>query len=788
MGDISRLKRHLASATFLSGICLALPVMAAEPATPAATPEAAMVDEVIVTATRRATTLQDAPINITAVTADTLKAQRISDFHDLARYVPGITVADTGPRGSGSLVVRGLSADSTSTSGANINSAVATYLGEVPLYLDFKLVDIKRVEVLLGPQGTLYGAGTLAGAMRYLPNAPDTENYSADLHVKAYDLAHAAKPGESGDLTVNIPILKDHIALRSVIAVYNDPGFIDYPDTVTTPGVSLPQPNFNDPAAVAANLTDHKDVNNEKTISIRNSLLFKANDDFTATLTHLYQSTKTNGRQANGAGVLGTGNYEAPWRFIEPSDRKSEMLSLELNAKLFDFARLVTSTAVSQQKVTTQGDQTDYLIDLDYGYELFPAFAAYTRGGAHYNQFNQEARIVSDHGGPFNWLVGGFFNRFNNKNYLYELTPGYPDYIGVYRPDNIEYASYTNSTTKEEALFGELGYQITPAWQMTVGGRAFKYDASITGGTATPLINTVYPAIRYKVRSGSTADDGSALKFNTSYKISDTLMTYLTVSQGYRIGGANRVAPCVLPLSPGQNVCALPNEMFYAPDKTLNKEVGVRANLFDHRLNVNVSLYTIAWDGVQVGSRTVNGNTGITANGGRAKSKGVEASFQGRVTSELSVNGSYTYNDARLTQDVKNLVYGAYNAYAGDRLPGTAKTSGSLVANYRHPMNNGMDLTGSYGVSYTGNIYSTVGLRGYGVEIPSYFLHKASLGVVKDNWDLSLFADNLFNKYAVTAVGQGTDMIGASNGVTMRYFNQSVLRPRSIGLEYRVHY
>jgi outer membrane receptor protein involved in Fe transport len=788
MGDFSKLKRNLVSATFLSGLCLAMPALAAEPA-PATTPaDTVMMDELIVTATRRATTLQDSPINIAAVSGEALEAQRLNDFRDLARFVPGITVTDSGPRGSGTLIVRGLSANSPGSTGSNTNNAVATYLGEVPMYLDFKLIDIDRVEVLLGPQGTLYGAGTLAGALRYIPKAPNTDEFSADVHVRGYTLAHSDSPGWSGDVAFNVPILKDHVALRSVVADYEDPGFIDYAYTVAVPGVSLPQPNFNDPAQVGANLIRRKDVNDEKTLSLRNSLLFKLNDDYTATLTHLYQITKTHGRQANGAGVLGTGKYEGPWRFLEPSNRKSDMLSLELNAKVFDFARLVTATAFTEQKVRTQGDQTDLLLDLEYGYELFPAFAAYTRGGANYRQFNQEVRLVSDHGGPINWIVGGFFNRFSTKNYSFEITPGLPGFLHVNRPDNIEYASFTNSVTKEKAIFGEVGYQITPAWQATIGGRYFKYDARITGGTATPLIRTVYPAINYRVRSGATDDKGSVLKFNTSYKFSDTLMTYLTVSQGYRIGGVNRVAPCVLPLPAGQNVCALPNELFYGPDKTLNKEIGVRANLFDRRLNLNLAAYYINWKDVQVSSQTLNGAVGITANAANAVSKGVELSFQGRVTDRLRVNGSYTYNDAKLTEDVPILVDGVYDAFSGDRLPGSAKNSGSIVANYQQPLVGDLDLVASYGLSYTGSIYSKTGLRGFGEKLPDYFLSKASVGVTKNNWDLTLFADNLFDKYAVVAINNDTSDIGSISGVTKRYYSKAVLRPRSIGVEFRVHY
>ncbi len=139
-------------------------------------------DAIIVTATRRSISLADVPINISAIGAEQLQDQRLNDIRDLGAFTPGITVTDTGPRGAGTIVMRGLSADDTSTFADNGNNAIGTYLGEVPLYLDFKLIDLQRVEVLLGPQGTLYGLGTLAGAIRYIPERPDATKTTGYVH------------------------------------------------------------------------------------------------------------------------------------------------------------------------------------------------------------------------------------------------------------------------------------------------------------------------------------------------------------------------------------------------------------------------------------------------------------------------------------------------------------------------------------------------------------------------------------------------------------------------------
>ena len=184
-------------------------------------------DAIIVTGTRRSTTIMETPINISAVGAEELARQHIQDVRDLADFTPGMTISDTGPASTGSIVLRGLKASDVSSEGADYDSALGIYLGEVPLYYDFKLLDIERVETLLGPQGTLYGLGTLAGAIRYIPNRPNLTDFGGEVHGSAYAKAHSSKGGYQGDFVVNIPIISDRIAFRTATGYYYDPGFID---------------------------------------------------------------------------------------------------------------------------------------------------------------------------------------------------------------------------------------------------------------------------------------------------------------------------------------------------------------------------------------------------------------------------------------------------------------------------------------------------------------------------------------------------------------------------------
>lgn len=820
MDSANRLKAFFLSATVLAGALTAAPAPAQD-ANAAAAPKiddqaaptsvaaaAAQGSDIVVTATRRATTLQDTPINISAISGDELAKQRVTSVRDLADFTPGITVSDTGPRSTGQVVLRGLNASDTDDVGSSYDDALGIYLGEVPLYYDFKLLDIERVETLLGPQGTLYGLGTLAGAIRYIPKRPSLEGVQAEAHGRTYLKDHAGKAGYQADAVVNLPIVNDHVAFRSLVGYFYDPGFIDYPLLLKQPGVSLPQAGGTGNsigAAYDANLRRKKDANFDKTFTTRNQLLLEANPNLKAILTYAYQQTKTDGRQSNSFGVLGTGKYENASRYLEPVDRHAHLGSLEINANLFNIADLVSTTAYTQVKQKVNGDVTDLLLDLDYDYEAFPAFSGFNENNNKRTQFNQEVRLVSRHGGPFSWTLGAFYNRNKFRNYYFESVPGLADFYDVPNdPDDIEYASYIRSKLTEKAVFGEASLKITPAWQVTGGFRRFKYTSAITGALVLPLLGDPVSAYDGTPAGGKTGKSGWVWKFNTSYKLARDLLVYGTYSKGYRVGGPNRVAPCPDPVPANQqNACALPNEQQFGPDTTKNIELGVRTQLFNRRLTFNFDVFHIKWNGIQLDSATFYGVTGITVNGGSARSQGFEGSFTARVTPQLTLQGTYSYVDAELTQDVPNLIAirrvpGDYDARPkfvqltaldGDRLPGSAKNSGSLGATYAYPLANGAQLIGNWTTTYRGSVISRLGYeRTYGDKIPSYVLHRASLTYSTDKYELTLWANNIFDKYAYNSVNQDRSRIGVNDGVAVRYYSRSVINPRTFGIEGRVKF
>jgi iron complex outermembrane recepter protein len=815
MSTTYKMKTLLMSASAMSGVMTGTTALAqTAPQTPAAEAADAGGDTIIVTATRRSTTLAEVPINLTAIGGAALESQRLNDVRDLGAFVPGITITDTGPRGAGTIVMRGLSADDTSTFADNGNSAIGTYLGEVPLYLDFKLIDIQRVEVLLGPQGTLYGLGTLAGAIRYIPERPDASKVSGYAHGRVYNVKYGKGLSYVADGAINLPIIPDVLAFRSATGYYYDTGFIDYPFVVKQLGVSIAQPGpVSNPAGTAAqrdaNFTRQNDVNFERTFTTRNQLGLTV-PGFKAYLSYVYQQTKTNGRQANGAGVLGEGRYEGPWRVLEPQNRKSQLISLEMEANIPDFATVVSSTAYTETTNRGSADQTDLLIDLDYAYDSWPNFTAFTTNNTKVEQINQELRVVSAHGGPFSWVLGGFLNQAKVSTSNREYVPGYAaSPIGIAdgvtpNADDNEYASFGRSKTTEVAVFGEASAKITPEWQVTGGLRYYMYDVTRRGGSTLPYFDgAIASDDDIPFTSGEASKNGLVWKVNTSYKFSTDALVYATYSTGYRIGGANTGAgACILPLDPTkQNVCALPDELFFAPDKTKNIEIGVRASLFDKRFSFNLSVFQVKWDGIQLSGQTINGAIGIIVNGGTATNRGVDFSFNANVTDRFALRGNYSYLDAKLTQDVPDLLqirnsivsrfrpkFGKVDVLAGDRLPGSAMHSGALSATYTLPVGDNKAIF-DWTATYIGDILTRVGGRGAGEKLPGYVMNRASISYQTPGYEISLFANNIFDKYAVTGVSNDLSRVGfAPSGTLSRFYARSVARPRVIGAEARIKF
>jgi outer membrane receptor protein involved in Fe transport len=725
------------------------------------------LEEVIVTATRRAQSLQEIPINITSLSSSLIERERIENLSDIARRVPGLTVVDQGPRSGNTLTVRGLTVDSVAAPDLNNNGggAVATYVGEVPVYVDLRLNDLDRVEVLLGPQGTLYGAGTLAGAIRYIPNKPQTDALSYQLRGDVFGLSHSDGTGYEGGGTLNLPIIDDKLAMRASLDYFDDPGFIDYNYLVINPGVSNPQP---DPADRAANLRTQEDGNTQEIWSGRLALRYTG-EKVDSTLTYYYQDTDIGGRQVNHRDSFNTGRYESAARFEEPNERKNELLSLDIIADL-GFAELTSATGYNEYNENGQRDQTDFLLRARYGYEFFPSFVAFTREDSDEDTFTQELRLVSKTDSPLNWIVGAFYSRFEINGLSQEFYPGLD-------PNSLGFVSSIREETEETAAFGEIGYDITDAWQVTVGARWFKFDNDATTGVAFPLGDPNPPDL--DLQSYDVDDDDVIYKFNTSYTFTDDIMGYFTASQGYRLGGLNPRPVCENDLSTN---CISPNEQLIKPDTTTNYELGINSQFGDSLL-LNGSIYVIEWDDVRVFDVSDTFSIDILSNGGSARSTGIELSSQWFVTSDFSLTGAYSYNEAELTEDAPGLV-GTEDALDGDRLPGTPENQLFLAANYQLPIIDGSYVDFDWSMTYQSNVLTKVGERDSGESLSGFALHNISATWFKDSWSVALYANNVFDKYAETGVRGDVSDIENVEGFDSRFYFHNVVRPRQFGMRF----
>lgn len=747
------------------------------------------LETIIVTATRRNADVQDVPFNMVALDRGGLDDLRIDNLAEFTRAVPGLYVPGQGSRGSNLVTVRGLNVSSLNDTvgvGNGTGGTVATYLGDIPLYVDLRMIDVERVEALLGPQGTLYGAGTLAGAIRYLPNRPDAGAFAAETGGRVYSIEQS--DGTGADLwgVVNVPLVQDRLALRLAVGYLDDPGFVDYAYVVREPGVSNPNAPFDGSGdEVAANLRRVRDVDDERTLTGRAGLLWQASDAITAHLTWYHQDQDVGGRTVNHDVAVASGRYVSASRFLEPNDKTNDLGALEVTWDL-GFAELTSATGVSRFESSGRRDQTDFLMDLDYGYEDFPQFAAYATDDLDEKTFNQELRLVSQGTGPWSWIAGAFYNRYESDNVASEYTPGVPPWYGFPAgfPD-LEYQAVSSRTFEEQALFGEVGYRLTDRWQVTVGARWFDYDDELS-------LVTRFPFFDYEAGvQNATGDDDVIYKLNTSYAFTDDVMGYLTVSEGYRTGGINLGPVCQDPIPDEQTFCLQEGEVLIAPDTTTNYEVGLRSLWLDGRWLVNAAVYQVDWKDIQVFGTSEVGEVPILKNGGKARTRGVELVSRLRVTGRLQLAASLTVLDAKLTSDAPGLVDGA-DASSGDRLAGSPEKHGTFLADYSRPLANGWTFDADYSYTAVGDVYTKVGLRNGGEVLPGWAVHGASVGLSNGAWGVRLYADNLFDKYAMTSVRRDRsyvrlvdrDPAAGLAPIPSRTYFQSMLRPRTVGLEF----
>jgi len=667
-----------------------------------------VIEEIVVTAQKREERLQDVPVPVTAISADALIGQNQLRLRDYYASVPGLSI-NSNNLGDSNLSIRGV------TTGGLTNPTVGITVDDVPFGSttalgsrtaapDVDPSDLDRIEVLRGPQGTLYGASSLGGLLKFVTLEPSTDRFSGRIEGTVSGVQNGNDAGYGVRGAVNVP-LGDTFAVRASAFVRRDPGYID------------------DPALPA------QGVNRADVTGGRLSALWKASDSWSVKLSALLQDTSAHG---------------APYVSYEPQlgDLQQNLLGGTggYNHQIRSFAATVKGRFAGIDFISISG----YSIDKYHGTNDLTGYygglsdALYQVAGtpqfqyAQTKKFTQEFRFSGTVFEQLDWLAGLF--------YTHEDTPTVDRYFAV---DSQTLAtagplfddSYP-TTYSEHAAFADLTYRITEKFDVQVGGRASenrqRYEETYSGPVFDP------PAVNPPEH---TKDHSVTYLLTPRYRFSPDLMVYVRVASGYRPGGPNPT--CVLYPVPCQ----------YAPDKTRNYELGVKGQTQDHRLTFDASAYYIDWRDIQL--QVAQADTGFTyfTNASKAKSQGIELSSQARPVKGLTLSGWVAFNDAKLVNDLPkgSPVVGA----SGDRLPFSTRFSGNLSLQQEWTLSDRLSLYAGASVTYTGyrqDMFEPTGVARF--DLPGYAQTDLRTGVNLDDWTINLFLNNLADRRGLLSTGQ----------------------------------
>ena len=745
-------------------------------------------EEITVTATRRETSIQDVPYNISAISGTDLEAGLITDQSDLMRAVPGVAVVERGYRNSGvinGIMIRGVNVDGAALGDYSLSAVptVSTYINDTPLYANFVLRDIERVEVLRGPQGTLYGSGSLGGTVRYITRDPVPGEFSGRVNVTGSKVDGSEDLGWTADVVANFGF-SDVAAVRLNVGTMDLPGITDYVNVYELDGNGIPvAPNgVLDPAA------SYRVVEDADTVDIdygRVSFLYEPNDRFRLRAAYQAQSDDIGGRRQETVGQDGFGNtygeYENGSIQLEPSSRDVDLASLEMEFDL-GFATLSSSTSSYDHDGDSVSENTGFyaqagFLAFYYNYPRPMASAVRTYSDS---AFVQELRLVSNSDSNLDWVVGGFYMDQDLGSTQQSLLVGFKQWWDQWIPaaagavtGDMDFDYSRAETYTDTSLFGELSYHWTDSFQTTLGLRWFDNDFTNTTFVALPLYTGLFPP---ETSEFEVKEDDVLFKLNASLDISDSSTIYGTVSEGYRRGGANAV--------PTSGAFAEdPGWLRYNSDSVVNYELGIKSTF--EKMRLSAAVFYVDWNDPQVNTSTTNWGFFSVLNGDSAKTAGLELEIDGYVNENFEYRLGYAYVDATLEGDIyapDNAV--TPRALSGAQLPGTPEHALNATGIFTKDLSGGkqwVTRVGAYYQSDTRNAINTSPT--FNVELDAFTLVDVSTSILFDNWDATLFVKNLANEEGVTGLFteayMGTDPASGYYGNGNKQF---LSLPRTIGV------
>ncbi len=717
-------KLSLLAGVAMAAVALPIAASAAEAAGPAVT-------ELVVTAEKREQNLRDVPQSVTAVSGEALEIREMNNFSDYLATIPGMTLVEGQP-GLGRLVLRGINA-------GGVSATIGTYIDETPYGSvtglangavsapDFDTFDMQRVEVLRGPQGTLYGASSLGGLLKFVTNAPDPSRLYSHFDASV-DSTNSAPVGGSVRGVVNVP-LGDKMAVRGSAYWDNLPGYIDDP------------------------LRGVRNVNGVSYAGGRLSFLARPIDNFTIRLSAAVQDISDKGSSAEDVNRLTLkplyGDLTNNRAFSPPNKIGYQVYNATLDYDL-GFADVTSATSYGKFR-------QDELLDASalLGPLLTAVFHTPLGSSEQQNldqrKFTQELRLSSPKQ-QFEWLVGGFFTREQNnlRQILNAISlanaPQVAPGLGGLETVGLK-SSYI-----EYAFFANIDYHFTDRFDVSLGGRFSHNDQHDQQVTAGPLVGGT------SVVSGASSEDVFTFAVAPKYKVSDDMTVYARVAKGYRPGGPNALQP----LAPA----AVPRT--FQSDSTMNYEIGVKGDLTP-AVRYDLTAFYIDWSDIQLLANVQN--FGVNVNGGSATSKGVEGSITWAATRELTLSANGAYVDATLASSTGPLLGGK----DGDRLPYSSPFTGALDAEYTHEVRDETSVFAGATVQFVGRRRSDFNASIGQTSLPAYTTLDLRAGVQMKQYRLQVYAKNLTDERGILNFGG----VGSTpnGGVQL-----SLVRPRTVGV------
>lgn len=724
--------------------------------------------EIVITAQKREERILDIPQSVTVVGGDTLERQGANTFAEYLNEIPGLSLEQSEP-GVGRLVLRGVNT-------GGVSSTVGVYIDETPfgsssgqvngaiLAGDFDTFDIARVEVLRGPQGTLYGASALGGVLKFVTNTPQLGQFSGRARVGLEAVNHGGL-GYNMNGVVNVP-LGATAAFRGSGFFRKEAGWVDGTGS-----------NFD---FLGIDAVGGKDLNENKVYGGRGSLLFKPSEPLTIRLTAIAQQIKSDASSLvdvrPGSYKSVGGKYRQTNFFREPNKLQYRVYNGAVDYD-FGFASLLSSTSFAKNNQTFRTDLTppfgtfvNFLFGpLNPNVPGFPfpqlttdPIGLYTDQETNLSKFTQEVRLASPSNDRFEWMVGGYYT--NEKGKIDQFIPGINLASGQQFSDPILGVlgeALLTSRYKELAGFTNATLHITDRFDLSAGARVSEIRQRTVQSSGGVLAGGGAPP-----EAGKSKENVFTYSLSPRYDINDNTAVYARVAKGYRPGGPNIVPPTAGPNVPRS----------YDADTIISYEVGLKTDI-GRRLSLDVAAYHLKWKDIQL--FTVIDNFGLNANGGKAVSNGVEGTITYRPIRGLRLSANAAYIDAHLTADTPVFVGGQ----KGDRLPYTPRISAAFNGDYE------WNLSGTT-TAYVGGSLRTVGkqrdnfLAGFEPQrrIPGYTTLDLRTGVQFGRYSLDAYARNVTNSRGINSLAAPTDALTGASPLPEGALRAALLQPRTIGI------